>query len=58
MASPSDNAKHRALRLESRLNNLIRNMKKNIIMHNKGAAGMEDGDKALRISITRSLVRE
>ena len=57
MALPSDNAKHRVIRLKSRLNNLIRNLKKNIL-HNKGAAGMEDGDKALRISITRSLVRE
>ena len=58
MASPSDNAKHRVIRLESKLNNLITNMKNNMSLHNTGAATLEDGDKALRNSVARSLVRE
>ena len=58
MASPSDNAKHRVIKLESKLNNLIRNMKSKIIQHSEGAATSEDEERGLRYSITRSLVRE
>ena len=58
MALPSDNAKHRVIRLKLKLDNLILNLKRSIIRHNKEAAGSEDRDRALRISITRSLVRE